>query len=422
MHGNTVFEERESNVRSYCRGFPVVFDKAVGPHIWDVQGNKYIDFLLGAGALNYGHNPENIKQAMLNYLADSSILQGLDLHTKAKQNFLESFEKIILKPRKLEHKVLFTGPTGTNTIEAAMKIARLATGRSQIAAFTNGFHGMTLGSLSATGNKFHRQGAGITLHGIDRYPYDAYLGNNVNTIEVIEKLLNDPSSGYEPPAAFLLETIQAEGGLNVASKYWLQKLSALAKKIGSLIIVDDIQVGCGRTGDFFSFEFAGIVPDLICLSKSISGCGLPMSLLLVEPEYDVFSPGQHNGTFRGNNLAFVSAEKALEYWQNEMFIQGIPVREKLIRNALENITQEFDGFSVRGKGMIQGLTCPSTEIAQLIIQRSFANGLVLEATGSYNNVLKLLTPLNIDINVLNEGLEILKSSVADCKEQLLKAS
>jgi len=305
---NSIFVRRESNVRSYCRSFPVVFDKASGSHIWDEGGRQYIDFFSGAGALNYGHNHPIIRDKMVEYLMQDSISHALDFHTCAKRGFLNSFEEIILKPRRMSHKVMFAGPTGTNAVEAAMKIARLVTGREKIAAFTNGFHGMTLGALAATGNKYGRAGAGTTLPNVDRYPYDGYFGSGFNTVDMIEHLLKDPSSGYEPPAAFLLETVQAEGGINVARPEWLRQLTLLAKRIGSLIIVDDIQVGCGRTGSFFSFEEMEISPDIICLSKSISGFGLPMSLVLMMPEYDVFLPGQHNGTFRGNSLAFVAAE------------------------------------------------------------------------------------------------------------------
>jgi len=409
---NSIFIRRESNVRSYCRSFSVVFDKASGSHMWDEDGRQYIDFFSGAGALNYGHNHPIFRDKMIEYLMQNSINHALDLHTCAKRDFLNSFEKIILKPRSMPHKIMFPGPTGTNAVEAAMKIARLVTGREKIAAFTNGFHGMTLGALAATGNKYGRNGAGTTLPNIDRYPYDGYFGNEINTVDMIEHFLEDPSSGYEPPAAFLLETIQAEGGINVARNEWLRQLTRLAKKIGSLIIVDDIQVGCGRTGNFFSFDEMEICPDIICLSKSISGFGLPMSLVLMMPEYDMFLPGQHNGTFRGNSLAFVAAEQAIQLWESVDFISDIQRNSQAVSVGLANIQRLCgEGFSVRGKGMIQGLKCPSSEIADLITKNAFKEGLIVETCGPRGEVIKLLPAINIPTSILQEGIKILSNSV-----------
>ena len=416
LETENIFLRRESNVRSYCRSFPVVFKKASGAHVWDEEGTRYIDFFAGAGALNYGHNNEEIRDALIDYLMRGEITHSLDLYTCAKRDFLNSFERVILKPKNLPHKVMFSGPTGTNSVEAAMKIARLATGRERIAAFTNGFHGMSMGSLSATGNKYNRQGAGGGLIQVDRYQFDGYHGNNIDTIDLIQKLIEDPSSGYEAPAAFLLETVQAEGGLNVARPEWLRKLSQLAKKHGSVIIVDDVQVGCGRTGSFFSFEEAGITPDIICLSKSISGFGLPMALVLVLPEYDVFLPGQHNGTFRGNNLAFVAARHALEFWGQSNFVEGVQRNIEIVTESLQHI-QELLGkdFSIRGRGMIQGIVCPSGEIASAIAKACFARGLIIETCGAHDQVVKLLPPLNIAPEILSEGLSIL----AECALSVL---
>jgi diaminobutyrate-2-oxoglutarate transaminase len=406
---NNVFARRESNVRSYCRSFPVVFDKAEGSIIWDESGQKYIDFFAGAGALNYGHNNPEMRDKLIEYLTLSSISHSLDLHTAAKQSFLESFEASVLRPRQLPHKVMFSGPTGTNAVESALKIARVTTGRQRIAAFTNGFHGMTLGALAATGNSYNRAGAGCQLPDVDRYPFDGYLGKDVNSVDLIERLIDDPSSGYDAPAAFLLETIQAEGGVNAASAEWLQSLAKLAKRIGALLIVDDIQVGCGRTGDFFSFEMADIQPDLVCLSKSIGGYGLPMAIVLVSPEIDALQPGQHNGTFRGNNLAFVTASHALTYWQTDAFSTSIHQRTAQTTAALDDIVAMSGGeFKRRGRGMIQGLVCPSADVANAISESAFRQGLIIETCGAYGEVVKLLPALNIPSDVLTQGLSILK--------------
>lgn len=411
-----IFNVRESGVRSYCREFPVVFDRAQGSLMWDEDGKEYIDFFAGAGALNYGHNPEKIKEKVVEYIDSGMICHSLDMHTRAKREFLEKLDTHILKPRSLPHRVMFTGPTGTNSVEAALKIARLATGRQNIACFTNGFHGMTLGSLSATGNNYVRSGAGEVLQNVDRYPFDGYFGPEVDTVSMIEKLIDDPSSGYQPPAAFLIETIQAEGGINVASVAWLRRLRDLANKVGSLLIVDDIQVGCGRTGKFFSFEGADIVPDIICLSKSLSGYGFPLAVVLIKPEYDVLKPGQHNGTFRGNNIAFISAAAGIEFWadgESEPQL-NFNKREDLVRSELLSMLDYLGpGFSVRGRGLIQGLRCPDGDTAAAISKNAFEKRLIVERCGPRDEVVKLLPAINIDLEILEQGLGLLKEAVSE---------
>ncbi|NUN98837.1 MAG: diaminobutyrate--2-oxoglutarate transaminase, partial [Candidatus Omnitrophica bacterium] len=266
-----VHERLESQVRGYCRSFPTIFTTAKGAQLFDWKVRRYIDFLCGAGSLNYGHNNPEIKEAVIEYLLSDGILHGLDLATEAKERFLDVFEGLILKPRNLEYKIQFTGPTGANAVEAAFKLARKATGRRNIVSFTNGFHGVTLGALAATGNSYYRRAAATTLGETTFMPYDGYFGPDFNTLEYIRKVLTDGSSGVDLPAAFIVETVQGEGGLNAASAGWLRGLQALGRELGILLIIDDIQAGCGRTGTFFSFEGFGIIPDIVLLSKSLSG-------------------------------------------------------------------------------------------------------------------------------------------------------
>lgn len=290
-----VFNQLESEVRSYCRSFTTVFQKAQNARLWDTAGKEYIDFFAGAGAVNYGHNNPMLKQRLIDYLHEDGITHSLDMATSAKETFLTRFKKLILEPRKLDYKVMFPGPTGTNSVESAMKLARKVTGRTQIICFTNAFHGMSLGSLAATGNQFKRSGAGVPLTYTTFMPYDGYFGDEVDTAAYLEKLLDDPGSGVELPAAVLLETLQGEGGLNAASDEWLKKIARICRDRQILLIVDDVQMGCGRTGTFFSFESAGIVPDMVCLSKSIGGFGLPMALTLIKPEHDIWSRASITG-------------------------------------------------------------------------------------------------------------------------------
>ncbi|HKK16105.1 MAG TPA: diaminobutyrate--2-oxoglutarate transaminase, partial [Gammaproteobacteria bacterium] len=331
-----IFERLESNVRAYCRVAPAVFDTARNACQFDEQGKRYIDFFAGAGVLNFGHNNPRMKQALLDYISNDGVTHSLDMYTTAKRQFMQSFEDIILKPRKLDYKMQFTGPTGTNCVEASLKLARKITGRRSIVAFTDGFHGMTLGSLACTGNSLFRNAAGVPLNDVQRVPFDGYLGTGVNTLESLERQFDDPSSGITPPAAWLVETIQAEGGVNLASKEWLQALQALARKHGSLLIVDDIQVGCGRTGTYFSFEKYGLEPDLVCLAKGIGGYGTPLAMLLIKPEHDVWKPGEHTGTFRGQDLSLVAGREGLLYFKNDDLLNDVTKNGEIMKQRLDS--------------------------------------------------------------------------------------
>ena len=416
-----IFDRMESQVRGYIRSFPVLFTYAKGSILRDDTAKEYIDFFSGAGTLNYGHNNELFKAKLIDYVESDGVVHGLDMATSAKKAFLESVEQHLLKPRNWNYTLQFTGPTGTNAVEAALKLARQVTGRQNVISFTHGFHGVSCGALAATANKKFREAAGIQLHNTTFMPYDGYLGPDVDTINYLERLLEDPSSGLEKPAAVIVETIQGEGGVNVATTRWLKALQQLCKEHGMLMIVDDIQVGCGRTGTFFSFEKAGIQPDIITLSKSLSGYGLPMSLVLMKPELDIWKPSAHNGTFRGNNLAFVTAAAALDhYWQNAEFSKQIQNKEVLVRDWLENIVHSYpgSGLSVRGRGLIQGLVAPQgSDIATQIASRAFEKGLVIETSGAKDEVVKLLPALTIEPELLKKGLNILEQSVAEVMAQ-----
>ncbi|MEB4616356.1 diaminobutyrate--2-oxoglutarate transaminase [Leucobacter sp. M11] len=409
------FDRRESEVRGYIRSFPVLFERASGSVLTTADGRDYLDFFAGAGVLNYGHNNPKLTEPLVDYLRGGGILHGLDMATGAKRDFIEAFERFILEPRGYDYKLQFTGPTGANAVEAALKVARQATGRSNVVAFTNGFHGLSLGALAATGNAKYRRAGGIDLGGITRLPYDGYLGAGFDTLDLFEKMLGDPGSGLDLPAAVIVEAVQGEGGINVASPEWLRRLRELTAAHGILLIIDDIQAGVGRTGAFFSFEESGIVPDLVTVSKSISASGLPMSLLLLRPEVDVWEPGAHTGTFRGNSLAFVSARAALElFWADDAFTEQIAERSEQLRVALEGIAGEFPdaGFTVRGRGLIYGLSSVSRpELAGAVSAAAFERGLVIETSGGLDEVLKFLPALTISAEELDAGLDIVRESL-----------
>lgn len=384
----SLFRRHESEVRGYCRCFDRVFTTSSGSIMRDVDGYEYVDFLAACGALNYGHNDPDMREALIEHIASDGLTAGLDLFSVAKAKFLDRFHRLILRPRGLNYRVQFTGPTGTNGVEAALKLARKVTGRTNIIAFTNGFHGVSLGALAATGNKYHRMG--ITLPGVSRVPFDRYLGSYVDTADYLDQLLSDPSSGIEAPAAILLETVQGEGGLNAASPEWVRRMAALAKREGALLIIDDVQAGCGRTGTFFSFEEMGIEPDLVVMSKSISGYGLPMAIVLIKPEHDLWGPAEHNGTFRGNTHAFVTARVALEkFWSDGAFSETVSSKAAIVTKHLTEIAKLIPGSHLKGRGMMQGLSVGSGELACKICHSCFDKGLIIETSGPHDEVINL---------------------------------
>ena len=411
--------ELESQVRSYSRSWPVTFDRAVGATMYDTDGNAYIDFFAGAGSLNYGHNNPALKKALLDYLARDGVVHSLDMFTVAREEFLTTFAEKILRPRGLDHKVVFPGPGGANAVEAALKLARKVTGRESVISFTNAFHGMTLGALAVTGNAMKRGGAGIPLVHATPMPYDDYFDGDVPDFLYLERLLTDGGSGLNAPAAVIVETVQGEGGINAARTEWLRRLAELCREHEILLIVDDIQMGCGRTGGFFSFEEAGIVPDIITLSKSISGYGLPMALTLVRPELDIWEPGEHNGTFRGFNPAFVTATEAIRrYWSDAELERSTISRGLAIESRFNALVARYEahGLVAKGRGLARGLQFASGEVAGRVAREAFDNGLLVETSGPDDEVVKLLPPLTITPTEFETGMRILERAVVTVLE------
>lgn len=417
-----IFSNLESNVNSYGRSFPVKFKTAEDSYLIDSTGKRYIDFLMGAGSLNYGHNNRFLTKVMKDYIDTKGLMQGLDMYTPAKEDFLSVLNDVILQPRGLEYKVQFTGPTGTNAVEAALKLARKVTGRQNVVAFTNAYHGMTQGSLSCTGNATSRKGAGLLLTGVQRMPFCDYFSVDSPklSLDFFEKMLKDSSSGLDLPAAVIVETVQGEGGLNVATNNWLRRLETICKTNDIILIVDDIQAGIGRTGDFFSFEPSGIKPDMVTLSKSLSASGLPMSIVLFNKDLDWWSPGEHNGTFRGNNLAFATATEALKrYWANPGFKDQIKRNASFMKAELDDIAasyQKRDGsklFKVKGRGLMIGLGCHNPLQAQYIKERCFNNQLILETCGPDDEVVKCFPALNAPKGTLKDAMRILRKSIKE---------
>lgn len=417
---NNVFEKYESEVRSYCRTFPKEFVKSKGAIITDIDNNEYIDFFDGAGALNYGHNNDYIKEKLIKYLESDGIIHSLDMFTTPKREFIEFFEEKVLIPRGLNYKIQFTGPTGTNAVEAALKLARKVKKRENIFALMGCFHGMTLGSLALTSDKDSRKGAGLSLSNVTHIP-TPYMFNQLNVIDYLDKILSDDHSGIDKPAAIIIETVQAEGGVYIFDNNFLQGIRNICDKYDILMIIDDIQVGCCRTGNFFSFERANIVPDMVTLSKSIGGYGMPMAVTLLKPELDIWKPAEHNGTFRGNQLSMVAAKAGLEVMLNDKVEDQVKEKENIVKEYLkQNIENKFSDCEVRGIGLIWGIDVHEETLSRQIVNECFNNGLILERAGRNNSVVKIMPPLTIDKDTLLKGLNILNNAVEKVLNQKTK--
>lgn len=406
-----VFEQWESDIRGYSRAYPTVFKTASNARQTDEAGKSYIDFFAGAGVLNFGHNNARMKRAMMEYLEADGVTHSLDMATSAKRQFIEKFVATVMQPRGMNHKLQFMGPTGSNAVEAALKLARRVTGRTTVVAFSHGFHGMTLGALACTANSYFRGAAGVPLEHVHRLPFQGAAKGCTRCLDAYRDALADASSGLAPPAAFLVETIQAEGGVNVASRDWLQAVQQLARDTGALFIIDDIQVGCGRTGSYFSFDGMDLDPDIVTLAKGIGGYGTPLAMNLNKPEHDKhWSPGEHTGTFRGQGLSFVAGATALSYFDDDALMRQVASKGEQMRDALQQMAGP--DHAVRGRGMIQALDVVDGAKAKAIANRCFADGLLIGPCGTGGRVLKLIPPLTIEPADLDEGLAILANAVA----------
>jgi len=423
----TIFADRESAVRSYCRAWPVVFDRAAGSWLYDETGRGYLDFFAGASALNYGHNNPVLKHALIDYIAADRVSHSLDMFTAAKRDFLTALDEIILRPRGLDYRVQFPGPGGANAVEAALKLARKVTGRTDIVAFAGAFHGATLGALAVTGNPLQRAGSGVPLTDVvllpfasrdqrsrDQYSRDQDGGPADLGPGWLERQLAAAGPDGEIPAGVIVEVVQGEGGINVARMDWLRGLAADCQRHGIVLIVDDVQMGCGRTGPFFSFEPAGLRPDIVCLSKSIGGYGLPLALTLIRPELDIWKPGEHSGTFRGINPAFVTGGVALRtYWSDQAMERRTLATGERIAGVLAGLSAcvPRTGIEPRGRGMAHGLAFEQSGLAGKVASKAFESGLLVETCGVAGEVLKLMPPLTITDSDLDHGLALLAEAV-----------
>jgi diaminobutyrate-2-oxoglutarate transaminase len=401
---------RESNVRFYSRRWPTVFARATGSRIVDEHGTEYLDFFVAAGSLNYGHNPPVLIDGAVDYLRSGGPLNGLDTATVARRDFLAAFAECILRPRGLPHRVQFTGPTGASAVEAALRLARKTTGRRRVVCLTGGYHGMTVDAAAVSDLN---EPAGLpTLDDaeVTRIPHELDTPSTVDALRWLHDALDETRV---PPAALLLETVQGEGGARPLSHRYLRAAEDACTRTGAVMIVDDVQAGCGRTGTFFSFEPAGVTPGIVCLSKSISGLGLPLSLNLIHPSLDLWAPGEHSGTFRGNQLAFVTARLAIEHWwHDDRFARAIAARSQALAEALTAVaTHEAVTGPVHGRGMLRGLPVVDRAFADVVADRAFDNGLLVETCGVDGSVVKVMPPLTVTGSDITQGARILRNAL-----------
>ena len=323
--------ENESSARSYPRKFPFALNKAKGSWVEDVEGNRYLDFLCGAGTLALGHNDDSVNEVMINLISSGSPLHTLDLTTPVKDKFVETIFSILPPEMQGNVKIQFCSPSGTDATDAAIKLCKTATGRGTVIAFSGGYHGMGHGAMALTGNLAAKSKVQNLMPGVQFMPYPySYrcpfgLGGEAGTKAAsayFERILKDPESGIPLPAAVIIEPIQGEGGVVPAPKEFLQTVRRVTKELGIPLIVDEIQCGIGRSGNVFAFEESGIIPDVILMSKAIGG-SQPMSVVVYNKELDKWAPGAHAGTFRGNQLAMAAGTVVLERISQPEFLSEV---------------------------------------------------------------------------------------------------
>lgn len=431
--------ERESNARAYSRHFPFILQKAQGVVVTDVAGKQYYDCLAGAGTLALGHNHDVIIAAIREVLDQQIPLHTLDLATPLKIEFMKEIFSALPAEMKHTAKIQFCGPTGADAVEAAIKLVKHATKGKSILAFQGGYHGSTQATMSMSGNlskKQHLQSLLPDIHFLP-FPYEFRcpfgVGNGMTatiSAQYIEHLLDDCESGVANPCCVIVETVQGEGGVIPADVIWLQQLRKITAERNIPLIIDEVQAGIGRTGKMFSFEHAGIIPDVIICSKAIGG-SLPMSVVIYQEALDQWQAGAHTGTFRGNQLAMATGLATLKYVREQRVLQNVEERSAQFFEGLQQLRRLYSEIGdVRGRGLMIGVEIvnpnkpfdrlghypPDGELAAMIQKRCFENGLIIEVGGRKGAVLRFLPPLIINKTETEKVLDIFAESVQQAVE------
>ena len=426
----------ESSARSYPRKFPIAIKRAKGTWVEDVEGNKYLDFLCGAGTLALGHNDDEVNAKMVELLTSDFPLHTLDLTTPVKERFVEAVLSRLPGELKNNAKIQFCSPSGTDAVDAAIKLCKTATGRGTVVAFSGGYHGMGHGALALTGNHNAKNKVQNLMAGVQFMPYPySYrcpfgLGGEAGVkaaCAYFERMLKDPESGVTKPAAVIIEPIQGEGGVVPAPVEFLQCVRRVTKELGIPMICDEIQCGMGRSGKLFAFEYADIVPDVILISKAIGG-SQPLSIVVYNKDLDKWTAGAHAGTFRGNQLAMAAGTVVLERVSDPAFLSEVTRKGNVIRERLEALQKEVSIIGdIRGKGLMLGVEfinpngpkdlmghpVPSGEIAALIQKKCFENKLIMEKGGRDGSVMRCLCALNVKDDEIAFMLDVFEKVVKE---------
>ena len=431
----------ESSARSYPRKFPFALKSAKGSWVEDVEGNRYLDFLCGAGTLALGHNDDEISKAMIDLISSGSPLHTLDLTTPVKDRYVETIFSVLPKEMQGNVKIQFCSPSGTDAVDAAIKLCKTATGRGTVIAFSGGYHGMGHGALSLTGNLNAKSKIQGLMPGVQFMPYpNSYrcpfgLGGDAGTAAAcayFERALKDPESGIAKPAAVIIEPIQGEGGVVPAPALFLQTVRRVTKELDIPMIVDEIQCGIGRSGDMFAFQESGIIPDVILMSKAIGG-SQPMSVVVYNKDLDKWTAGAHAGTFRGNQLAMAAGTVVLKRVSDPSFLSEVRRKGEKIRRALEKLKEEVQIIGdVRGRGLMQGIEFidprgekdimghpePSGTIAAEVQKRCFEKHLIMEKGGRNGSVMRCLCALTVTDDEIDTMLSIFSDVVREISSEL----
>jgi diaminobutyrate-2-oxoglutarate transaminase len=419
-------EQRESNARTYPRRLPIAIKRASGSYVEDLDGNVYIDFLTGAGVLALGHNHPEVVEAVHKQL--DVFCHGLDFPTEVRDEFVSTQLSLLPEAMRDRMKIQFCGPTGANAVDAALKLCKTATGRAEIVAFQGAFHGSTHAAMAVTGSVSQQQPVANRMAGVHFFPYPyAYRwpgtldpeASGAYCLHALESALKDPLGGIPRPAAVIIETVQAEGGVIVPPHDFVHGVRQLTRELEIPLIVDEIQSGCGRTGKWLSFEHYEIEPDVVLLSKGLGGIGMPIAVVFYDRELDTWAPGAHTGTFRGNQLAFAAGLAAVKIIQRDGILEHVREQGDYIVEQLRALQAEHGAIGdVRGIGLLIGLEIvnpetgePDAETALGIQRAALERGLILELGGRFDAVVRLLPPLNVSRETIDQALDILHASL-----------
>ena len=421
----------EGSAVSYPNGMPMAIQRAKGATVEDVDGNVYIDFFGGAGVMNVGHSNPAVVQAASQQIGE--LTHTLDFPTPSRKLLIERLSALL--PKSLS-RLSFGGPTGSDAIETAVKLAKYNTKRQPIIAFEGSYHGMTTGALSLTSSRYFREPFLPLAPEVHFVPY-AYCYRcpfkqtpdkcHLECAQYLEHVLEDPHSGVAKPAAVIVEPIQGEGGSIVPPKQFMPKVRQICDKHEVLLIADEIQSGFCRTGKVFAFEHTDTVPDIVTMSKALGGIGLPISGIAYREKLNTWPAGQHIGTFRGNVTAYAAGAAALDFMvRHKLAEHALQLGERML-SSLKQLEKDSRIIGdVRGKGLLLGVEFvkdkdtkeASPECARRVRSACHSRGLLTEVGGHYNNVARFLPPLVLTEELSQKGLAIFADAVKEVERSI----